>query len=117
MTNPDVMPSNHFVVNDSGKRIYYPSGMRRDVQEGKPIYTLIDADFLYRLAMHLTKGAEKYGRENWRLANSEEELQRFKDSALRHMFQWLAGETDEDHMAAVAFNLAAAESVKRKLGL
>ena len=105
-----------FVVKDSGVREEYISGMKRDTTKGKPMYSLIDRTFLYRLAMHMTKGAEKYGKDNWRLANSQDELDRFKDSALRHMMQWLNGDTDEDHMSAAVFNMFAAEYVKNKLG-
>jgi hypothetical protein len=104
-----------YVVKDSGVRQEYPSGMRRDTQEGKPNYALLPREFLKRWAIHLTKGAEKYGRENWRLANSQEELDRFKDSAFRHFMQWLDGEVDEDHASAIAFNVACAEYVKEKL--
>jgi hypothetical protein len=107
--------SNPFAVKDSGVRQDYPSGMRRDTQEDKPDYTLIDIPFLTRIAIHLVKGAVKYGRDNWRKANSVEELTRFRSSALRHMMQWQNGEVDEDHMAAVVFNLMAAEWVKGKL--
>jgi len=89
--------------------------MRRDTQEGKPRYDLIDRAFLRRWAHLMARGAEKYGEENWRLAETEEELRRFKASALRHLMQWLDGEGDEDHAAAVAFNVAAAEMVKGKL--
>lgn len=102
-----------FKVKDSGKRQEYASGMRRDIQEGKPNYALIDRDFLRRWAEHMTKGAEKYGRNNWQLACSEEELTRFQDSAFRHFMQWINGEVDEDHASAVAFNIAAAERVKK----
>ena len=63
----------------------------------------------------MTRGAEKYGRRNWQVANSQEELERFKASAFRHFVQWMAGEEDEDHMAAVMFNLNAAEHVKYQL--
>lgn len=104
-----------FEVKDSGKREQYDSGMVRDTQEGKPDYTLIDPVGLERVAVHLVKGAEKYGRDNWRKANSEDELTRFKSSAFRHFMQWLRGDIDEDHMAAVVFNLFAAEYVKGKL--
>jgi hypothetical protein len=104
-----------FVVKDSGKRQEYASGMVRDTQEDKPDYTLIDRVFLLRLAVHLVKGAKKYGRRNWQLAESAEELERFQSSALRHMMQWLDGQADEDHMAACAFNLMAAEYVKAKM--
>lgn len=104
-----------FVVKDSGVRQEYESGMRRDTQEGKPRYSLLPMPMLTRWAMHMTKGAEKYGAHNWQLANSEEELDRFKDSAFRHLIQWLSGETDEDHASAILFNVAAAEHVRSKL--
>lgn len=104
-----------FKVKDSGQRQAYDSGMVRDTQEGKPDYTLLPLEFLTRWAMHMTLGAVKYGRDNWRLANSEEELTRFQGSAFRHFVQWLNGETDEDHAAAVAYNVAAAEYVKGRL--
>lgn len=107
--------TSYFVTKDSGVREEYDSGMVRDTQKGKPDYTLIDRPFLARWAALMTRGAEKYGRNNWRKANSEEELQRFKASALRHMYQWLDGDTEEDHAAAVCFNLAAAEYVWDKL--
>ena len=104
-----------FVTKDSGIRQEYESGMRRDTQEGKPDYTLIDPAMLRRWAELMTRGAEKYGRRNWEKACSEEELERFEASAMRHAYQWLAGEVDEDHAAAVLFNVAAAEYVKRRL--
>lgn len=104
-----------FTTKDSGKREEYASGMRRDTQEGKPDYTLLDPAFLKRWAELMVRGAEKYGRDNWRKANSVVELIRFKSSAFRHFMQWINGDTDEDHAAAVAFNIAAAEYVKTKL--
>lgn len=104
-----------FEVKDSGYRQEYNSGMRRDTQDGKPDYTLLPEPMLTRWADHMTKGAVKYGRHNWQLADSEEELERFKSSAMRHMIQWLRGDRDEDHAAAVMFNLSAAEHVKNKL--
>lgn len=104
-----------FVVKDSGIREEYESGMRRDTQEGKPDYTLIDIPFLTRIAVHLGKGAIKYGENNWKLANSRAEFRRFQKSAFRHLIQWLMGEADEDHMSAVCFNLMAAEYVKGRI--
>jgi hypothetical protein len=52
---------------------------------------------------------------NWEMACGQEELERFKASAFRHMMQWLCNETDEDHASAVLFNINAAEYVKWKL--
>jgi hypothetical protein len=46
----------------------------------KPRFTLLDIPFLRRCAEHMTKGAEKYGPDNWRLANSLEEQRGFQDS-------------------------------------
>lgn len=103
-----------YVTLDSGERQDYDSGMRRDTQQGKPRYDLIDRDFLRRWAELMARGAEKYGERNWELANSEEEVNRFKASAFRHLMQWLDGDETEDHAAAVAFNLAAAERTKGK---
>jgi hypothetical protein len=104
-----------FVTKDSGKRVEFASGMRRDVQEGKPRYDLIDRVYLKRLAELHARGAEKYGDNNWQLANSEEELKRFEASAFRHLMQYLEGDRSEDHACAVTFNLAAAEYVRNKL--
>ena len=104
-----------FETKDSGVREEYPTGMRRDTQAGKPRYDLIDLAFLKRWAELMSRGAEKYGERNWELAETPEELARFKASAFRHLIQWLQGDDEEDHATAVAFNLAAAEMVKRKL--
>lgn len=105
-----------FEVKDSGERVEYASGMRRDTQEGKTNFLLVrDGPMFERWAEHLTKGATKYGLRNWKLARSEEELERFKNSAARHFEQWLQGERDEDHAAATFFNINAVEFVRNKL--
>lgn len=110
-----------YVTKDSGERQSYDSGMVRDVQKGKPDFFLLltdlpyDKQLLTRWAALMERGASKYGRRNWQLAASEEELERFKASAFRHFVQWITGEDDEDHAAAVLFNVNAAEFVKEKL--
>lgn len=104
-----------FITKDSGKRVDFKSGMRRDIADGKPRFDLIWQPGLLRLAELYARGAKKYGPRNWQLANSPEELERFKSSAYRHFFQWFNEQDDEDHMAAVCFNLFAAEYVKDKL--
>jgi hypothetical protein len=110
-----------YVTKDSGQRQDYESGMRRDIETGKARFDLIfpegipyEQQMLTRFAELLARGAEKYGENNWQLAGSYEEYARFKRSALRHMMQWQCGEEDEDHAAAVYFNIMAAENVKRK---
>lgn len=107
---------------DSGKRQNYESGMRRDLQEGKPRFDLLipknqkyNETLLYRWAMLMERGMSKYGYRNWEKANSKEELIRFKQSAIRHFFQWFSEEDDEDHVSAILFNLNAYEWLKNKL--
>jgi hypothetical protein len=104
-----------YITKDSGKRQDYASGMRRDLQAGKPRYDLIPIPMLTRLAGLYERGAVKYGDCNWMLANSEEELNRFKASAMRHMFQWANGEDDEDHASAIVFNVFAYETIREKM--
>lgn len=113
----------NYITKDSGKRQDYESGMRRDAQEGKADFSLClsglpyEKEMLTRWAALMTRGAEKYGTRNWQLADSQEELERFKSSAFRHFIQWMAGETDEDHSAAIFFNISAAEYVKYNNGI
>lgn len=56
-----------------------------------------------------------YAAERSKLANSEEELERFKASAFRHFMQWINGQDDEDHAVAVFFNIQAYEYTKQKI--
>jgi len=111
-----------FITKDSGQRLEFQSGMKRDIQFGKPRFDLIlpqwqkyEDTMLYRWAMILTRGWEKYGERNWEKANSQEELDRFKASAFRHFMQWMANEDDEDHAAAIFFNVNCYEAIKEKM--
>ncbi len=114
--NNQNMGKENFTVKDSGKRQQYKSGMVRDLGDNKIDYSLIyDGPMYKRWADHLTKGAKKYKPRNWILANRQEELNRFKQSAARHFYQWMTNENDEDHAAAVFFNINAYEYLNNKL--
>ena len=105
-----------FIIKDSGQRQEFSGGMVRDVTDGKVDYSLIyDGPMFDRWAEHLTKGAKKYARQNWLLAQGEEELLRYKISAARHFRQWMRGDFDEDHAAAVFFNINGYEYVLAKI--
>ena len=111
-----------FITKDSGERAEFDSGMQRDTNSGKPRFELTmpvgmsyDEQLLTRWAKLMGRGAEKYSTRNWEKANGKEELERFKESAFRHFIQWMSGEEDEDHSAAVLFNICGAEFVKWKL--
>ena len=114
----------NFIVKDSGKRVDYISGMVRDVSEDKPRFDLLigkeqkyEETLLYRWAMLMMRGAKKYNARNWEKANGIEELERFKESAFRHLIQGLCGKEDEDHFAAVCFNLNGIIFLMNKLGV
>lgn len=110
------MSENQFTVKDSGKRMQFDSGMVRDTTEGKTDYTLVlDGPMFKRWAEHLTKGAIKYNKRNWMKAKGQAELDRFKESALRHFLQWYWDDIDEDHAAAVFFNINSAEYTKNQI--
>jgi len=118
----DVCRVEKYITKDSGKRQEFDSGMKRDTQDDKPRFDLLfplgipySDQFLTRVAELLARGAVKYDERNWEKAAGEAELARFKASATRHMIQWIAGETDEDHAAAVVFNLMGAHLVEWKL--
>lgn len=112
-----------YETKDSGERIEFESGMHRDTIDGKPRFDLMmpldlsyDDQMLVRFAELMARGAEKYGERNWEQANSVDEYRRFKASAFRHFMQWYLGEDDEDHAAAVFFNITGAEYVRDRPG-
>lgn len=109
-------------LKDSGERIQYESGMVRDIDSNKPAYELMfplhvpfNEQMLTRVAEHLRKGAEKYERRNWEKGDSPDEMERAQASALRHLIQWLTGESDEDHAAAAIINVIFAETMRFKI--
>ena len=91
-----------FVIKDSGERETFPSGAVRDTTEGKIRWDLLPIEALKRVAQHYTTGAKKYEANNWKKGIS---TKRFVESAFRHWAEYLLGETDEDHLSAVVFNV------------
>lgn len=111
-------------LKDSGDRQVYESGMIREPESGKPRFDLcmplnipFDKQMLTRFAMQMSHGADKYDPRNWESANSQAEYDRYMSSAFRHFMQWFNGEDDEDHAAAVYFNIMAAETVKYRMSV
>jgi hypothetical protein len=92
-------------VNDSGKRQEFETGSRRDTREGKGRYDLISPIAMQRLAKHFENGAVKYGDRNW---EKGQPISRYLDSAIRHIYKFLEGHRDEDHLAAAMWNIGGA---------
>ena len=93
-------------LKDSGARIDYGENAAiREPTDGKgDMYSLPPAALL-RLSKHYELGAKKYSRRNYMRGIH---VSRFLDSGLRHIFQYLDGNDDEDHLSAATFNLLGA---------
>lgn len=94
--------------------VQHESGMIRSDPAGKLDYTLVDLHMLERWARLLTVNVPSKGRGNWRNASTEEDELRAKQSAWRHFLAWQRGETDEDHAAALVFNVSVVERARRR---
>jgi len=94
--------SDQFLTKDSGKRENYETGAVRDTQNNKPRYDLIPPTALRRLALLYARGAEKYDEHNWTKGIP---MSRCIASMMRHVFQLIMGDKDEDHAAAIIFNV------------
>jgi hypothetical protein len=92
-------------IEDSGKRYENELGGVRDTDEGKTNYRLIPIESLKRLANHYTEGLKKYSKDNWKLLSTETDIERYKDSAYRHLMDYFEGKTNEDHLAACVWNI------------
>lgn len=105
-----------YITKDSGQRQEFSTGMVRDSGANKLRPDLLPGEMLVRWAELMGRGAEKYGARNWEKARTQEELDRFRESAFRHFMQWFYGlDFSEDHAAAVFFNIAGAEHVKARM--
>lgn len=92
-------------IKDSGDRTEFASGAVRDMHEGKGDMVSLPNAAILRLSKHYEAGARKYGRWNYTQGIP---VSSFMDSALRHIFKYLDGWDDEDHLAAAAFNVLGA---------
>jgi hypothetical protein len=88
---------------DSGKRMKYETGAVRDISDGKGRFDLMPAEALIRLAKLYEAGAKKYKPRNWEQGIP---LDRFIDSAMRHLVRFMQGDRSEDHLASVMWNIA-----------
>ena len=93
-----------YQLKDSGTRENYITGAVRDNGTGKGRCDLISIQGLLRLSKHYEAGSKKYSDRNWEKGMN---ISRYADAAMRHLAKYLAGCDDEDHLAAVAWNVFA----------
>ena len=89
-------------MEDSEKRQTFDTGAVRDTAEGKSRPDLISPYAQLRKGEWLRLGAEKYDDRNWEKGMK---ISRCIASVCRHLFQYMMGATNEDHLAAVAVNI------------
>jgi hypothetical protein len=85
--------------------VTFEGGGARDDSTGKPRYDLIPPGPLKRTAELYERGGRIRGDHNWTRGVP---VSRCIESAMRHLEQFRAGDTDEDHAAAVVWNVLGA---------
>lgn len=98
-------------LQDSGDRREFKSGAVRDMAEGKGRCDLLPACALLRLSRHYEAGAKKYSDRNWEKGIP---ISVMMDSGIRHILKYMDGQTDEDHLAAAAWNILGAMWMEEK---
>ena len=99
-------------LKDSGERRQFETGAVRDRAVGKGRFDLIATQMMFRLARHYEAGAVKYSDRNWEKGMP---FSVYIDAALRHLFKLIAGWNDEDHAAAIVWNIAALMFMEAKM--
>jgi hypothetical protein len=98
---PPLTPK-EFSLRDGRPRETFSSGAVREQRSGKGRFDLISIFALFRLARIYEKGASKYADRNWEKGMP---FHLFIDSAIRHLMQYIMGDTVEDHLGQAVWNL------------
>jgi len=93
--------SSGYSIKDSGVREEMNTGAHRDSRAGKGRFDLLWPFAILDLAIHMEKGAIKYDERNWEKGIK---MSRLLDSGLRHLFSYMAGNTDEEHLISAVWN-------------
>lgn len=103
-----MMESYKGYIKDSGDRTQFKDAQgndigQRDMHEGKGRLDLLPCTAILELAKHCENGALKYGERN---VDKGIPQHSFIDSALRHLFKYLRGDVDENHLVSALWNVA-----------
>ena len=75
-------------------------------------FDLLDARSMFEVTRVLHDGAAKYGEENWRQLSTRDHL----NHALVHIFAYLAGDTQDDHLSHAFCRTMMAQAVELQGG-
>ena len=103
LKDPEVKAAYDAVIKDSGDRTLFSTGSVRDMHEGKGRLDLLPCSAILELSKHCENGALKYGERN---VDKGIPQHSFIDSGLRHLFKYLRGDRDENHLVAALWNIA-----------
>jgi len=90
---------------DSGERSVFVTGANRDAQGGKGRFDLMPPFSAMFLARIYETGCLKYGDRNWEKGIP---INRYLDSAKRHIEKYQAGLRDEPHLSMAGWNISCA---------
>jgi hypothetical protein len=99
-----ILPGSRFGVTPKDKyNNPFSSGAKTD--DIKPPYHLIPPNTLKREAMAWKKGTDHYGENNWQKAKGDDKfIKERANHLIEHIFMWLSGDRQEDHLANVRCN-------------
>ena len=80
----------------------FDTGAVRDSSDGKGRYDLLPWGAIHALARHCERGAIHYGERNVAKGIPQHSL---IDSGIRHLSQYIQGDTEEFHLVAAAWNI------------
>lgn len=90
---------------------YFSTGAMREDKTGKGRCDLLPMCALIRLSKRFEDGNKDHPERNWEKGIP---MHSFLDSALRHLFKYLDGMDDEDHLCAAAWNIMCAMWTEEK---
>lgn len=109
-SSPEVASSG---LKDTGARTQTETGGMREPGGLRGRFDLLPPEALKRYAVHMARGAMKYADRNWEKGI---ETARCLESALRHLNDFMAGDTAEDHLAAAFWNIGALMTMQDRIG-
>ncbi|MEU7318444.1 hypothetical protein [Streptomyces sp. NPDC007083] len=116
-TGPTAQATRQFPTKDSGSRDEHSPGMQREPDGDRPGFNLLvpeavsyDHHLLTCCPALMARSSVTCSPGNCERADSPAKVKRTRTIALRHSIRWMSGERDEDHAAAVVFNILATET-------
>lgn len=99
------------MIKGQGKMEQTKEGAKRESNQGRGRFDLLPFEAIEAWAKWTEEGADKYGDRNWEQGLSVKDC---INRMVRHAIKAANGWTDEDHLAAVMWNAAAAITMMKR---